>query len=407
MHNEFMAFVSDESSYSTAYGWAEKQGFSTASVQQAGPDHLVKYLESNVPPRLLILDVDTAPDAAAVLSKLSGTCGPATKLIAIGTANDVSLYRKLLAAGVSDYLVKPLTAEQLSQAMAQVLRGETGPADNATKSAKIIVMIGVRGGVGVSTLAVNSAWVVSSEMKKCVALVDLDLQYGTTALALDLEPGRGLRDLVGTPQRVDSLMIASSVVSVNDQLFVLSAEESIDESIFIDGSAVTTLMKEMRSDYDYVIVDMPRHLLSSQKRLLASAHEIVLVSEMSLVGIRDTLRMRTTLKSLGCPARITLVSSRVGPQRPAQVDETTFTKGAQAKIDFTMPDDYKIVTAASNSGKSFIAMAPSSPISKMVRALAEYLASEAEDEEEKTKGGFFGWLSGGDKKQDKHHGKED
>lgn len=405
MHNEFLAFVSDEDSYSVAYGWATRQGFPAVSVQQGGLVHLAQHLESNVPPRLIIVDIDQAENVVDALKHVAGVCGPSVKLIALGSKNDISLYRNLVAAGASDYFIKPLTPEQLSQAMALVLRGEIGAQDNAVKSAKIIVVMGVRGGVGASTLVVNSAWFLSHEMKKQTALVDLDLQFGTSSLALDLEPGRGLRDLVSTPQRVDSLMIASSVVAVDDMLSVLSAEEGIDDFILIDGSAVTTLMKEMRPDYDYVVVDLPKSMLPSQKRLLAAAHEIVLVTELSLVGIRDTLRIRTALKSLGCPARVTLVASRVDPQHEPQVDEATFSKGAQANIGFIIPEDNKAVTAASNSGKSFIALSPSSPASKAVRDLMHYVTGD-EHAEKKGKKGFFGLFGSSDKKGNHAEGRD-
>lgn len=397
MHNEFLAFVEDEDSYSVAYDWATRQGFPATSVQQGGPDSLAHHLQSNVPPRLVLVDIDKSLEAMDKIKHIAGICGPTVKFVALGSKNDVTLYRNLISSGVSDYLIKPLTPEQLSQAMALVLRGDMGGPESSVKSANIIVFVGVRGGVGTSTLVVNTAWALAHEHKKQTALVDLDLQFGTSSLALDLEPGRGLRDLVSTPQRVDSLMIASSIVSIDDQLAVLSAEEGIDDFIMIDGSAVTTLMKEMRPDYDYVLVDLPKHMIPSHKRLLAAAHEVVLVTELSLVGIRDTLRIRTLFKSLGCPARVTVVATRINPQRPSQVDVATFEKGSQSKVNFSIPDDHKTVTAASNSGKSFVSTAPSTPISKAVKEVVLYLVGD-EQKKHSPKKGLFGIFGAADKK---------
>ena len=161
----------------------------------------------------------------------------------------------------------------------------------------------------------------------------------------------------------------------------------------------------MRPNYNVVIIDLPRHLMATQKRLLAIAHEIVLVTEMTLTGIRDTLRVRTSLKSLGYPARVTLVASKIGAQRPAAVDEATFAKGAQAKIDFIIPDDHKAVTAASNSGKMLGAMVADAAITKNLRALAKHLVgtttNDKKDHDNSTKsGGWFKSLFDGDKKSD-------
>ena len=168
----------------------------------------------------------------------------------------------------------------------------------------------------------------------------------------------------------------------------------------MDSSAVAALLKELRANFNVIIVDLPRHLLSSQKRVLAIAQDIVLVTEMTLVGIRDTLRVRTMLKALGCTARVTLVAARVGPQRPAAVDEASFAKGAQAKIDFTLPEDHKSVTAASNAGKMLDTIAPGSPLTKSLHQLAHHLADDMMGAKAKKDGskGLLGGLLGGGKK---------
>ena len=98
-------------------------------------------------------------------------------------------------------------------------------------------------------------------MKMSCALLDLDLQFGTSALALDLEPGRGLRDIVNSPHRVDGLMIASSMVNESDLFSVLGAEEAVDEFVPMDAGAITALLKEMKGNFDFIIVDLPRIFL--------------------------------------------------------------------------------------------------------------------------------------------------
>lgn len=401
MHTEFMAFVNDEETAAPIRSWAEKQGFPVDCVRVGGADLFATLLESDAPPKVVLIDLDNQEQPARIATRLVTLCGTASRLIALDSANDVTLFRSLIAAGFADYLLKPLTPEVLTGAVQSAARG-TGAAAGASE-AKNIVFIGVRGGVGASTLAVNTAWVLAHEMKKKTVLLDLDLQYGTSALALDIEPGHGLRDVVSSPQRVDSLMIAGAMVNEDANLGVLSAEETIEDLIHVDPNAITALLKEMRTSHQALIVDMPRHMVATQKRVLATAHEIVLVSEMSLAGIRDCLRIRTTLKGLGSAARVTLVSAPVGPNHPAAVDEAAFAKGAQAKIDFLIPDDHKNVTAASNAGKMLPALASGAPVTKAIRDLARYLiASPVESSKnEKKTGGLFGFLKSGAKEAPK------
>lgn len=385
MHNEFMAFINDESTAAVVRGWADKQGFPADTVRVGGPELFTTLLESEAPPKLVLIDFDNQDQPVQLAARIVSLCGPASRLVALDSANDVHLFRNMLAAGISDYLVKPLTPELLTQTMMAAARG--GTAGAAAKEAKTVVVIGVRGGVGASSIAANTAWLVAHEMKKKAALLDLDLQYGTSALALDIEPGHGLRDVLSSPQRVDGLMIAGALINESENFGVLSAEESIDEIVHIDPNAILALVKEMRMTYQAIFIDMPRHMVATQKRLLATAHEIILVTEMSLVGIRDTLRLRTTLKGLGSTAHITQIATRVGPARPAAVDEPTFAKGAQAKIDFIIPDDHKNMVAASNAGKMLGALAPSSPVTKVLRDLAKQLVGDKPDKAKTAKGG--------------------
>lgn len=399
MHTEFMAFVSNEDTAQTIRIWAEKQGFPPDTVRVGGPNLCSQMLESNPPSKLTLVDFEDIEEPAQMAAKLVGQAGSVATMIALGSENDVSLYRNLMAAGFNDYLVKPLTPEILTQTMMAAARGEVGP--GAIKDAKNIVVIGVRGGVGASTLTTNIAWLMAHKLKKKTALLDLDLQYGTSALALDVEPGHGLRDVVSSPQRVDSLMIAGALISESDDLEILSAEESIEEVVPVDPNAITALLKEMRTNYQAIIVDLPRYMLSSQKRVLASAHEIVLVTEVSLVGIRDTLRIRTLLKGLGCSARITQVTTQISAERPAAVDEATFTKGCQSRIDFIVPDDHKNLSAASNAGKMLGELVPSAPITKSLLNLAVHLLGKDEKNGVETnKKSLFQSLFGGAKNKE-------
>jgi pilus assembly protein CpaE len=380
MNSDFSAFVMDEASAAMIRAWAERQGFAPDSVQNGGAETLAALLESEAPSKLVFVDMDNHDQPTHAASRLAGLCGSSSRLVAIGSANDVSLYRGMMAAGMVDYLVKPLTPEMLTQAMVQAPRGSVAAAAN---EAKIIVMCGLRGGVGASTIAINTGWLIAHDLKRKCALLDLDLQFGTSALALDIEPGHGFRELVSSPQRVDSLMVSGATVNESDNFAVMSAEEIVDDIIHIDNAAVSMLIKEMKANYRVVIVDLPRHLIAAQKRLFMLAHEIVLITEMSLVGIRDTLRVRTALKSLGVTARVSLVATRVGPQRAGAVDEATFAKGAGAKIDFFLPEDGKNVTAASNAGKTLGALAKNAPLTKNLLQMAHYLVGPDKETESK------------------------
>src|SRR5690606_41468353 len=114
-----------------------------------------------------------------------------------------------------DYLLKPLSAEQLRDALAQAQAVFMAPKNNDGGAAKRHIsaaVVGTRGGVGASTLATSLAWLFSTDHQMPTALLDLDVPFATGALALDLEPGRDLTDAIDNPSRIDGLFIERAMI---------------------------------------------------------------------------------------------------------------------------------------------------------------------------------------------------
>jgi pilus assembly protein CpaE len=398
MHSEFMGFALDDDSLLALRGWAEKQGYPTATVVQGGPDMFAQLLETSSAPKVTLVDIDGQDDPVAMTKRLLNLCGGDCRIILIGSINDVGLYRKMHAAGAVDYLLKPVTGEMMNHAMSAALRGPAPNDKPAAKEARLIAFIGARGGVGTSTIALNVGWILAHERHRTVALFDLDLQYGTSSLALDLEPGRGLRDIVSSPNRVDSLMISSSLVAESDNFSVLGAEEAVDEVVQIDGGAIVALLKEMKNNFDAILIDMPRHTLALHKRALMAVQEIVIVSDLTLAGIRDTLRIKTALNGLGCSGHITIIASRTSATATGHIDRAVFEKGIQGKIDIVIAEDHTSFSAAANSGKSLAAAHPRSTAVKNLRELAGRLGNFEGHASQAKEQSFFAKLLGGPKK---------
>lgn len=388
VNDSFLAFVSDDDSFQVARAVAGEMGWSGAVVQRGGAGDVLEMLTHDVPPpKVLLVDLDGTANPFATVAKLASMAGADTRLVGLGTANDIDLYRDLISAGASDYLVKPLAPEALHHVIRQAKQTPRRAQPQETEPGRLIVVVGVRGGVGASTVAVNTAWLMAHELKRKTALLDLDLHFGTDTLALDLEPGRGLREALETPNRLDSLLIASSMVTESERLSVLGAEEPLEESVSFGPAALGALLDELRGTHEAVVVDMPRHLLPASRPVLGSAEQVVLVSDLSLAGIRDTARMMQVIKVLGGPACV-VVASRAGGSRKPQVDQATFEKGIQGKIAHLVPDEDKTVAAATNQGKAVAQLSPTSAVVKALRALAMQMA----DAQPAAKKGLLGWF---------------
>ncbi|HVY12287.1 MAG TPA: P-loop NTPase, partial [Alphaproteobacteria bacterium] len=353
MHDEFMAFLLDEDSLRTAAQLAKAHGYAEDAVHHGGLEMLAGMLEDLAPPRLLLLDLDHEESPLDAGRRAISLCGPGCRIIFTGAQNDVKLYRALKQLGGADYLVKPLFEENLHEAVEQALRipDEDLAPKTETHAGKIVAVIGARGGVGASTVAVNLAWICAHVLRQHVSLMDLDVHFGTSALAVDREPGRGMRAALENPERLDGLLVASSMVQESDHLSILCSEEPFDAPLHFDGDAALALIRPVMGDFDTIFVDVPRHLLGAQKRLVAAAHAVVLVSDLSLAGLRDARRLRAWLKGQRPDLLPLMVASRTGESANTTIEKPVFEKNLEAKFDFDLPEDVKTARAAANLGK--------------------------------------------------------
>ncbi|WP_169569732.1 cellulose synthase operon protein YhjQ/BcsQ [Sneathiella limimaris] len=398
VNEDLMVFVDDEHSLGVCRAAASDLGASTDAIQDGGIVEALNRIEPGHSPKKVVADISRSLDPEADVTRLVRKMGPTNHLIIIGTSNDVKVFRKMIALGAQDYLVKPLTAEDFVDAVDHV--DKAGAAANTAQSGKLTVIIGVRGGTGASTIATNLAWIMANEERMTTALLDLDLHFGTSTLSLDVESGGGFREALENPHRLDKLFLDSAITKAGDRLAVLGTEEPIEEFVDVNPDSIDTLIGEISQDYSQVIVDLPRHLLPTQGALLASADTVVLVSDQTLAGIRDMNRITQAMTSLSTKGRIVRVISRVGSERVAQVAKADFQKALEEPAQYFVPEDGKTVSVCANAGKAVSEVNMKAPITKVLREMAADLS----DYEEPKKKGLFGLGSKKPKKSKKAKG---
>src|SRR5918998_4351983 len=313
LRDPFSAFVCDNATADLLRPIAVEHGWSPEKVNKGGLRNAVQTLSVSASPTILFVDLSESGDPLNDINALAEVCEPGTVVIAAGQVNDVRLYRDLLGSGIQDYLLKPFTADQVRDAFANAQMTISGPRVNEPSAERPHVMaavIGVRGGVGASTVATSLAWLLGDKVGRSTALLDLDIHFGTGALSLDLEPGRGLTDAIENPSRIDGLFIERAMVRANEKLSVLSAEAPINQPMLTDGSAYYQLQEEMRNAFESTVLDLPRTMLVQYPHLVNDAHVAVVVAEFTLAATRDTIRILSWLKSNAPQARVIVVANQ-------------------------------------------------------------------------------------------------
>jgi pilus assembly protein CpaE len=350
---QFRAFVQDDSSRQVVDQVIGELAIPNASVHKGGIREATRLLGEQRSPRLLVVDISGVELPLSAVNELAEVCEPGVTVIALGDRNDVGLFRDLINNGVSDYLVKPIAPALMQKSLLNVVDGATQGRQNDRRG-RLVAVAGARGGVGATMLATGISWTIANRRRRRVALVDLDLQFGTVALALDLEPSPGLREALEHPGRIDALFIDRAMIKHSDTLYVLSGEESLGDPVAADTSSLDILLKELRGKFHYVVVDVPRQVSPATQYVAQNATNLVLVTDLSLAGMRDTLRQLAMLPTTNAACQVTVVANRVGEYREGEIARKEFEAAVGRAVDFLIPFDAKSVAAATNVGRPVV-----------------------------------------------------
>jgi pilus assembly protein CpaE len=284
------AFISDQSAETVvrqAIGDLGVEDFSIAAGNVATATALLRKEPS---PRLLIVDVSGVDDPVSSILAVAEVCEPGVGVVAIGDSNDISLYRQLKHAGVTEYFFKPLIRDQLARSFNDVL---TDRFDQPSLFAgKLVFVLGVRGGVGATTFAANAAWYVAEARQRWTVMVDLDLQGGDAALLFDAAPGQALREAFERPERVDKLFLERGAIHVTKRLNLLASLEPLGSTVEGSEEGVRMLLDSLLRRYRLVIVDLPSTVAECLPEILQMPSTCVLIANPSLTSARDMARWR-------------------------------------------------------------------------------------------------------------------
>ncbi|WP_157216216.1 pilus assembly protein CpaE [Flavisphingomonas formosensis] len=372
----FSAFVCDDMTADLLKPILTEMGWQQERIYRGGLRNAVQSLSVSASPSILFVDMSESGDPLHDINALAEVCEPGTVVIAAGQVNDVRLYRDLVASGIQDYLLKPFSADQMRDAIAhaQLTLAGPKPTDHANDRPHLMTaIVGVRGGVGASTIAASIAWLFGDKAGRSTALLDLDVHFGTGALALDLEPGRGLTDAIENPSRIDGLFIERAMVKASDKLAVLSAEAPIHQPLMSDGSAFFQLQEEMKAAFECTVIDLPRTMLVQHPHLMHDVQATVVVTELTLAATRDAIRILSWMKANAPQSKVVVVASKVPASGAPEISRKDFEQSIERKIDFLVPLDVKSAAQAAKLGKPLAEVAKGGVPGKTLSTLAEEL----------------------------------
>ena len=371
------AFCESQSVASIMGAAAEDRRMQKASVKtrMGGVAMALSTYREDQTPNVIMLEVGS--DRSAFLADLDGLaefCDDGTRVLVVGRINDVTLYRALIARGVSDYLIEPFDPLDVIRVISE-LYGKPG----ATSLGRIIAVYGAKGGVGASMVSHHVAWSIANKLEMAAVIADFDLPFGTVGLDFNLDPLQGIAEAVFSSDRLDGNMLDRLMSKAGDRLNLLAAPATLAREYDFEADAFDSLMDLLRASAPAVVLDIPHMWTAWTRRLLLGADEVVLVAEPDLGNLRN---VKNILDLLG-PARANdakakLVMNRVGlPKRP-EIDVKEFAGGLNITPTVVIPFDAKTFGTAANNGQMAAEVAGGARFGALFENLARQVVGRPE-----------------------------
>src|SRR4051794_10315173 len=251
--NRIVCFVNDDLSAAVLRKGLEG---SNLEVRRGSIRNAMRMLETDTELFALVADISGIDDPITELERLSGVCPPDVRVALIGESTDIPFYRELMELGLTEYLPKPLTRDTVQNQLRPKLLGDvaSSPTD---RGGHVISICGAQGGAGATSIAINLALQLAETTKAKVALLDLHLQGGETAVMLGLRPGPGLRIALENPMRADTLFLERAAIDVSERVRLISADEELDAQLDITEAGERHVLGLLRQRFNYVVVDVP------------------------------------------------------------------------------------------------------------------------------------------------------
>lgn len=387
---ELVAILDDDASCQAVEASARSSGIASVHVEKGRIDDTIRYLLHAVkPPKQLLVDISASDMPLSDLGRLAEVCEPSIHVYAVGSRNDVGLYRDLLAMGVLDYLVKPITSELVRR----LVGGETtGGSVNTQRlrSGKVISLVGTRGGVGVSTIGTHLArTLLQGNARRRIAYVELNPFGGAAATQLGLPQLNILGDILQNAARIDPQYLERTLATQDNRLFLLSslAEPGAEQNW--PNGALTEVIGMLAHHFHYVLIDVPHTLGRLADEALTLSQVSAVVTDLSVHSTQALDRLLPYCLSREPAPNLYLLLNQPQPETSGQVERRDFAQLVEHPVTQAFPHDSRHLVLAENLGE---ALPTSAPFQHSIQRLSSMLSGGTVDSAQATRQGWRRWL---------------
>lgn len=349
-------------------------------------------------PHVAVIDIDADQEIGLQLVESLGRKYPDCGIIVISSSADGQLILKAMRSGAREFLNSPVQIEELVGALDRVTAASEG--GSKSKAGSIIAVAGASGGVGTTSIAVNTAVALAQNPECSVALVDLDLALGDADVFLDMIPDYTLLDVAQSVSRLDLALLRKSLTKHDTGVYLLPRPIQIEETDSITSGDFKKVLALMKASFSHVILDLSKSYSELDATALEQADQILLVTQLDLPCLRNVVRILATLERFDdSKQKLKIIVNRAGLDG-TQISSAKAEETIDREIFARIPNNYVVISECRNNGVPLMQQAPKAAITHAVKELADRLLGgnsqqlgEATEDDSKGKKGWLPFLN--------------
>jgi len=336
------------------------------TTHNGGLEGAVETYRTNPTPNLILVETTLPADQIeGALGKLAEVCDASTRVIVIGHVNDVMLYRSLIRAGVSEYLVMPSSSATIINAITDLFASE-----GAAPIGRSMGFISAKGGAGASTVAHNVAWAIARSINQDVLVVDLDLPFGTAGLDFNQDPPQGVADAVYASDKMDAVMLDRLMSKAANHISLLAAPATLDRAYDLSERSFEQVIELSQKTVPVVILDIPHVWTSWVRHTLAAVDEVVIVAEPDLANLRNAKAIADAVKALRpSDSDPLIVVNKTGISKRPEIPPAEFASSIECRLAAQIGFEPALFGTAANNGQMIAEVSATHKVNETFRSL--------------------------------------
>lgn len=351
---------------------------------------LQKLQRSEVPIWVIGFDRDRAA-AVTAANAIQQSLHGRGNLIAVSDKSDPNLILEAVRAGCSEYLTRPLTVDQLAEALDRVRsRLNVQKPVSAKPLGRILAMLGARGGAGATTLAVHLGCFLVKQHGKKTLILDEHRRLGHVSLYLgEDEANYHFYELVQNIARLDESLLQGFVIHHSSRLDILPSPDCFDDSANVSLDDIQRAIRFLGQNYEFVVIDCPHGVHNLSLATIDCCDEVYLIATPDVPALRDLSRcIDRFLQSNVSPDKIKVVINRYSSEGALGMEQIE--KAIRQPIVITIPNASSDLIRAMNTG-SPVLPERKSDFAIQMKKWAASLVPEGEPEVAEPKRRFAFW----------------